>query len=175
MYISLFIEGIIMLEEFKSFPLAARRLIIYYTLASPFLIVYVIFSVYLFKLGFNVEVAGLLYAISALMGIIFTFLIGRALDKALPVKTAMSVIEATFALANFVYAIAISPIHIVLGSFLEKLEECSLFLIKFMKEKLILKKLGKKFMFIIWLYLKLLNSLHFLLSASYLVLFLPLL
>ncbi|MHA1723200.1 MAG: hypothetical protein ACTSXW_08995 [Candidatus Baldrarchaeia archaeon] len=89
-----------MLEEFKSFTLAARRLIIYYTIASPFLIVDIIFPVYLFKLGFNVEVAGFLYAISALMGIILTFLIGRALDKALPVKTAMYMIEAAFALAN---------------------------------------------------------------------------
>jgi len=76
------------------------------------------------------------------MGIIFTFLICRALDKALPVKTAMSMIEAAFALANFVYAIATTPIHIVLGSFLENLAEYLLFPIKFMKETLTLKKLG---------------------------------
>jgi len=110
-----------MLREFKSFPLAARRLIIYYTLSSPFLVVDVIFPVYLFRLGFNVEIAGFLYAISALMGVVFTFLIGRALDRVLSVKTAMSIIEVTFASANFVYAYATSPIHIVLGSFLERI------------------------------------------------------
>ena len=110
-----------MLKEFEEFPLAAKRLIIYYTLASPFLIVDVIFPVYLFKLGFNVEVAGILYAVSALMGVVFTFLIGRALDKALPVKTAMSIIEVTFASANFIYAYATSPIHIILGNFLERI------------------------------------------------------
>ena len=105
-----------MFEEFRSFPLAARRLIIYYTLASPFLVVDVIFPVYLFKLGFNVEIAGLLYTISALMSVIFTFLIGKALDKALSVRTAMSIIEVTFGMANFIYAYATSPIHIILGS-----------------------------------------------------------
>ena len=110
-----------MFKEFKSFPLAARRLIIYYTLASPFLVVDVIFPVYLFKLGFNVEIAGFLYAISALMSVIFTFLIGKALDKALSVRTAMSIIEITFAMANFIYAYATSPIHIILGSLLERI------------------------------------------------------
>lgn len=110
-----------MLKEFRSFPLAAKRLVIYYTLASPFLIVDVAFPVYLFRLGFNVEVAGILYAVSALMGVVFTFLIGRALDKVLSVKTAMSIIEITFASANFIYAYATSPIHIILGSFLERI------------------------------------------------------
>lgn len=110
-----------MFEEFRSFPLAARRLIIYYTLASPFLVVDVIFPVYLFKLGFNVEIAGLLYTISALMSVIFTFLIGKALDKALSVRTAMSIIEVTFGMANFIYAYATSPIHIILGSLLERI------------------------------------------------------
>ncbi|MHA1581736.1 MAG: MFS transporter [Candidatus Baldrarchaeia archaeon] len=110
-----------MFEEFRSFPLAARRLIIHYTLTSPFLVVDVIFPVYLFKLGFNVEVAGFLYAISALMSVIFTFLIGKALDKVLSVRTAMSIIEITFGIANFIYAYATSPIHIVLGSLLERI------------------------------------------------------
>lgn len=109
------------LKEFLSLPKYARNLIIYYTLSVPFLVVWDIFSIYLFMLGLDVMGVGILLTLTGIVGIIVSFLLGIAFDKGLSVRVALILIEIFSSVSDFFYAMATRFEHLFIGNVFERI------------------------------------------------------
>lgn len=77
------------IQEFRSFPLKAKRYILYHAIISPALIVSHMVPIYLLYAGYNILEIGAFYTIVSFLSVVGTYLLGKMLDK-IPANKALS-------------------------------------------------------------------------------------
>ncbi|AGB04574.1 hypothetical protein AciM339_0693 [Aciduliprofundum sp. MAR08-339] len=103
---------------FKKLPRYARNLIIYYTIAEPGVIGYVIFNAYLFKLGYSVIYVGGIISASSFLSAALLPLLGYLSDKRINAKYYLMVLETLVGISFLIYAVAYNGAWIFMGRIL---------------------------------------------------------
>jgi len=103
------------LSGWSKLPIGARNLIIYYSIASIPEAIYVFFPVYMYMLGFSLELVGILFTIYYLLLALCNYVIGRLLDIRLSPKLCIIIIDSLGVIENLLYSIALTPIHFIIA------------------------------------------------------------
>ena len=106
---------LMVLMGWSKIPVEARRLIVYYTLSSIPYAVYVFFPIYMYILGFDIELVGYLLTTYYLLVAISKYIVGRLLDIKLSPKTCIILIDSLGAVENLIYSVASTPYHFLLA------------------------------------------------------------
>lgn len=103
------------LRGWLELPTGSRRLITYYALSSIPLAVYVFFPIYMYMLGFSLELVGSLFMIYYALIAISKYIVGKLLDIRVSPKKCMIVIDTLGSLENVVYSFAQTPSHFIIA------------------------------------------------------------
>ncbi len=104
------------IASFNSLPKDARRLIIYYAIAQPGIIGFVIFNAYLFLLGYSPMYVGSVVSGASLLTAILLPILGYLSDKKINAKYYMITTEALIGAAFIIFGLARNGLWIFAGN-----------------------------------------------------------
>jgi len=110
------------MKTWKELPRAARDLIIYYTIATMMTPLEFFFNIFMFALGIEVEMVGILYAFHLLFVMIFSIVFGYFIDIRVSPKYLIMIIDSIGIVTWILTALASSPFHFLLIYMVEALE-----------------------------------------------------
>jgi len=110
------------MKTWKELPRAARDLIIYYTIATMMTPLEFFFNIFMFALGIEVEMVGILYAFHLLFVMIFSIVFGYFIDIRVSPKYLIMLIDSIGIVTWILTARASSPFHFLLIYMVEALE-----------------------------------------------------
>lgn len=107
------------LAGWSEIPIQARRLILYYTISAVPLTMYVFFPIYMYMLGFSLELVALLFTLNYALIAVSKYLVGRLLDIRVSPKHCLMLIDFLGAVESFIYSFAREPIHFIIAFVIE--------------------------------------------------------
>lgn len=94
------------IEGWDDLPIGSKRLIIYYTVSSIPYVANILFPLYLFVLGWEIILVGLLYSLAYLSSIIGSIIVGHLFDRGFQPKIAMFIIDFVAFISMIIYCLA---------------------------------------------------------------------
>ena len=107
------------LRDWSELPIGAKKLIIYYSISSIPLSIYVFFPIYMYLLGFSLELVGLLFTIYYLLMALSKYIVGKLLDIKISPKICIIVIDSLAVIEYIIYSLASAPVHFIIAFVLD--------------------------------------------------------